>query len=159
MKVQVIDSERSKTMAHRMIDQLPEDGKWKVEVKRAESRRTLAQNRLYWLWVNTIADASGHRIDEIHQALKASFLVPITTVDFKTGEVKELIPTTTTMKVSDMTAYLERIDEWAHQYGIPLVHPDDDYNLAMGIRHAEGSEEAEEDGGGGRSDGDRDETE
>lgn len=48
------------------LSRLECDGKWLVEVKKAEDRRSLAQNRLYWKWLRGLEAQTGFTADELH---------------------------------------------------------------------------------------------
>ena len=120
-----------------------------VDFEDASDRaRTLAQNRLYWLWVQVIADKDGNDKDTQHAMLKRNFLakilcrsngelVPVfdsvknceqymvvTEYDnFALGVAKLL--STTKASVSEMTEYLNDIERFYFSEGLALPVPAD----------------------------------
>lgn len=94
-----------------------------VEIKQYRKNRSMAQHRLYWMWVNTIADAYGFQPDELHDHLKVRFLgVKEVTVFGKTI----LIPkSTTTLSTAEFTEYLNKVEALARELKVILPYPDD----------------------------------
>ena len=46
-----------------------------IEIREAENVRTNQQNKLWWSWMNIIADELGYSKQEIHDILKYKFLL------------------------------------------------------------------------------------
>lgn len=131
-----------------------------VTISKPKSRRSLAQNRLYWgLWLREIAAQTGYSVDEAHEFCKRKFLSRIylagaetpqqerwleaweTVRDLSRGlpaedatearrRVIDLI-STTWATVGQFSAYLTAIDQYFTAHGIPLPHPDDLCYTAM----------------------------
>lgn len=112
------------------LEGLPDDGSYKVEVKKVTSKRSLAQNALYWEWMTIIGDSTGYRKDEIHDLMRYAHLEPITKEVM--GQVITELPSTTKLSTKDFTEYLNLIENWASDMGIVLPHPEDLYYKAMG---------------------------
>ena len=98
---------------------------WHVTIAPFRKRRTLSQNALMWAHLNEIVAAAsqetGNDPDVLHRFFKWKFLPPVV-IEVR-GEVKELEPTTTTLKTVEMSEYMERIRAWcASELG--LVLPD-----------------------------------
>lgn len=112
----------------------------------SDRARTLAQNRLYWLWVQVIADKEGNDKDTQHAMLKRQFLAKIlcrsngelvavfesvkncerymgvTEYDnFAIGVARLL--STTKANVSEMTEYLNDIEQFYYGKGLVLPVP------------------------------------
>ena len=114
----------------------------------SDRARTLAQNRLYWLWVQVIADKKGNSKDYQHAWLKRNFLakilcrsdaelVPVfesvanckahmskTEYDEFALNVAKLL-STTKASVSEMTEYLNDIERFYFSEGLALPVPAD----------------------------------
>lgn len=112
------------------LDSLPQDGTYKVEVKKNTNKRSLAQNSLYWMWLGVIGEATGYRADEMHKLMKYKFLEP-TRYRVMEEDVVEY-PSTTKLNTREFTEYLNLIEMWATDFEISLPHPEDIYYTAMG---------------------------
>jgi hypothetical protein len=107
------------------IMMLPFEKEFIIDVKENRPKRTNAQNRLMWMWLDDIAkkmsDATGYEVDEIHQLFKDSFL------DGKKVKIKGLetsIPSTTELDVKEMGEYLDRIQRFCSiEMGINVPLP------------------------------------
>ena len=98
-------------------------GKWVVEVKRLQDKRTLDQNALYWRWLHIIAQETGNDAEEIHEAIKRKFLAPIYVEVF--GELVDR-RSTTDQSIGDMAALMNKVHAWAHtDLGIHLPLPEE----------------------------------
>ena len=134
MKTFVLAHEIARENLKRYIDSLPLDGKTKVEIKKVTSKRSDAQNRLYWKWVDIMAKELGYTKTEMHETLVQNLLIP---------EVKEVMggkritiwPSTTKMSVKDFMHYLIDVDYFAsNELNITLPRPEDEWLMAMGER-------------------------
>jgi hypothetical protein len=80
MKTIIIDSERQKTFAMNLIQEMPVDGTFTVEIKKTDVSSTARQRRLQWRW-NTEVSQSGLGRDEtkegVHTTAKWLFARPI----------------------------------------------------------------------------------
>jgi hypothetical protein len=78
---------------------------WRIEY--VETKRTLSQNSLYWLFLQVIERETGQPAQEVHEWAKRMFLPP----KFITVQKKELkIPASTTqLSKHEMGEYLDRI--------------------------------------------------
>lgn len=115
---------------------------------KSDRARTLAQNRIYWLWVAYIAQYEGNNKDTQHAMLKRSFLskilcrsspelVPLFESvkncekhmnvaeynNFALGVAKLL--STTKASVAEMTEYLNDIERFYFGKGLALPIPDE----------------------------------
>ena len=94
-------------------------------VKRTE-KRTLAQNRLYHLWLNCISAETGNDVDILAEYFKQKFLGAREKVIC--GENVRVALTTTGLNTEEFKRYLDRIQEWANvEQGIILPNPEDMY--------------------------------
>lgn len=121
-----IDADRSRAVNHIMTLDLRRAQS--VEIKQYRKVRSLAQNRLMWMWINEIAEYTGDDPDDIHEILKRSLLGTIHKEAL--GYSGEVSRSTTQLTTSEMTQYLERIEDTARVAMIKLTKPDD-YKYAM----------------------------
>lgn len=133
MKTFILSSHESKDMAKHFIDRISADGKMQVDIKKVQSVRSIAQNRLYWMWVGIMAEETGHTRKEIHEHLKDEFLQPVITKVF--GKTIQSLPSTKDLKVGEFSTYLEKVEFHAGEFDIRLPKPEDLWNVAMRRRH------------------------
>jgi len=109
------------------IERLPDDKQYIVDIKVKRKRRTIDQNRLYWLWLSCIMDETGQHKDELHEFFKQHFLGVTETWCFNKYQV--FVPSSTTkLDTLEMTHYLERIQQFAlTDLGIVLPNPQDKF--------------------------------
>ena len=94
-------------------------------VKRTE-KRTLAQNRLYHLWLNCISAETGNEVDILAEYFKQKFLGVRERVIH--GDRVRVALSTTELNTEEFKRYLDRIQEWANvEQGIILPNPEDLY--------------------------------
>lgn len=94
-------------------------------VKRTE-KRTLAQNRLYHLWLNCISAETGNEVDILAEYFKQKFLGVRERVIH--GDHVRITLSTTELNTEEFKRYLDRIQEWANvEQGIILPNPEDLY--------------------------------
>ena len=91
-------------------------------VKRTE-KRTLAQNRLYHLWLNCISAETGNEVDILAEYFKQKFLGIRERVIH--GDHVRVALSTTELNTEEFKRYLDRIQEWANvEQGIILPNPE-----------------------------------
>jgi len=99
--------------------------KYVCSIKKHRKKRSIPQNRLYWLWIKAIEDHTGNHKDTIHELLKRKFLK---------WEVKKIeglgtyhIPgSTKNLDTKGFTEYLDKIQLWANNFfGYRLPQPGD----------------------------------
>jgi len=121
---------------------------YEVTVQVHNQTRSIAQNRMMWMWLKLIADYvnehSPEQYDEFgniilysdedfHELFKKTYL-PTKVIDFS-GTVCRVAKSTTKLKTSEFTNYLENIDWYSAKHlGLVLPHPDDLYWAAMGLK-------------------------
>ena len=94
-----------------------------------KSRRSDAQNRLYFAWVDILAKEIGYSKREMHFVLADKFL---TKIEFKTKSGKDIsqIPSTRELNVDEFIDYICEIEMLSGEHGIKLPRTDD-YRIAM----------------------------
>lgn len=104
-----------------------------VSIKQYKPNRSAAQNRIFWKWIQIIADDLGYSKDELHSVLAVKFLgvVEISCM----GENITQPVSTTSLKVKEMADYLTQIEVFAaSELGIVLPNNDDLYFESLGIK-------------------------
>jgi len=129
MKTFVLNG-RNNDVIKNYLKAIPYDGTFKMEIKKVESKRSIAQNSLYWMWLTIIGNEVGYTKDEMHDVLRHTLLQPVITEAM--GKVVEQLPSTTKMKIGEFTEYLTAIEQWSAEMGILLPKPEDVYYTAMG---------------------------
>lgn len=120
---------------------------YEVTVQVHNQTRSVAQNRMMWMWLKLVADYvnehSPEQYDELgniilysdedfHELFKKTYL-PTKVIDFS-GTVVRVAKSTTKLKTGEFTNYLENIDWYSAKHlGLVLPHPDDLYWQAMGL--------------------------
>ncbi len=128
----IIRSQEDKNKALNRISMLAMDKPWQVDIKPYKKNRSLAQNNLYRMWVEVIAEGLGYTHDEMH-AILSNMFGEKETVEFN-GDIVEVIKSTTKLTTKEFTDRLEKVDRWAAgEMGIVLPSPEDIYYTALGI--------------------------
>lgn len=92
-------------------------------VRKKFNKRSLDQNALYWVWMETISDHTGHTPEELHHIFKGRF-APKKQV--KIAETVYNIPKgTSELSKGQMVEYMMAVEAEAGTMGIVLPHPED----------------------------------
>lgn len=94
-----------------------------VEVKVHRPKRSLPQNRLYWMWLRCIKDETGNDEKVLHEYFSQEFLPWSSGTVF--GDYIDICKSTTELNTKEFTDYLERIKEKMLDQGIILPNPGD----------------------------------
>lgn len=109
----------NRELAHQMVDLAP-DGHV-IEVKPA--KRSLEQNRLYWAILTDISEqvvpGKAYEPSVWHEYLRALFLSE-RVMELPDGSIKMLEPSTAELNLSDFSAYVEKVIQWALQHDVKL---------------------------------------
>ena len=156
-KIYVIHSKNEINMVKAFLDAQTKNPLLQVEIKEHKKNRSVAQNSLYWTWVTVISNEFGLLKEDVHYDLKKRILVYIYERDDEgyaamiqavrkvhTEGFKEdaqaladhivKLTSTTNATTKQFTEYLQEIERDMQSKGIALPHPEDRYNIAMGIR-------------------------
>lgn len=93
------------------------------ELKRQREKRTLSQNKLYWLWLGCISDETGDDTSFLHYYYSNRFLPKTEKLIFE--ERFEIIKSTTELDTKEFTTYLERIQQHAAEWNCILPLPEE----------------------------------
>lgn len=100
--------------------------KYAVKVTKKAEKRTLSQNRLYYLWLNCISAETGNDVEDLHEYFKLKFIGIHSRIIYGENVVRTY--STTDLNTEQFTAYLDKVQRWANvEQGIILPNPDDMY--------------------------------
>lgn len=103
------------------------NGRYELQIKRSVKKRSLAQNKLFWLWMACMEQETGQLAQDIHDYYCYKFL-PRDIADLKTGEVVRVGGHTSTLTSEAFTEFLDKIQaDAATELGITLPTPEDEY--------------------------------
>lgn len=112
----------------------------KVEVGEWREKRSLSQNRLYWMWLNEICEQIHKRIGQSHdsETLHEYFKQCYCPQKSKLLGSKEIvIASTTKLDKGEMHFYLNQIEQWCIDRGFRLTTPiDSEYRQIMERQNA-----------------------
>lgn len=111
------------------IDSLPLNGKIEVVIQKYKKRRSNAQNRLMWMWLDIIADFTGDDVEELHKKLKVRWLG--TKTELVEGVMLRFPKSTADLEPWEFSKHLTKIEALARWLELTLPKPDD-YNYIMG---------------------------
>ena len=83
-----------------------------LRVDKYKEKRTLAQNRYYWIICTIVAEETGHDPEEIHQIFKSMFLKTWTKLKHKRIQ---RIQSTTELDTKEFTDYVDKCSRFAGQ--------------------------------------------
>lgn len=97
-----------------------------ITITRRKGKRSLAQNRLMWMWFRCIADQTGNSPQDIHDVYCDKFLrIPIM-IDNKEQYASQ---STSKLNTKEMKDFLDKVQmDAATELGIVLPSPDDNSN-------------------------------
>tara|TARA_Y100000593_G_scaffold52304_1_gene98261 strand:+ start:1449 stop:1829 length:381 start_codon:yes stop_codon:yes gene_type:complete len=82
-----------------------------IEIREARDVRTNQQNKLWWVWMNTIADSIGYSAAEMHDILKYKFLMKEEMIE---GELHQSLKSTTTLTKQEFNKLTNDVLYWAN---------------------------------------------
>ena len=89
-----------------------------LSVRKRRHIRSLSANSYYWaVVIKSISDYSGHTMEEVHESLKAEFLID------RSGGMPH-VRSTTELDVHQFSEYVERCIELASSLGISIPAAD-----------------------------------
>ena len=131
---------RSKDIRHnaaRAVAQIASEPVMSVTIQPHKTGRSVAQNRLLWMWYgeirNHLAETTGEQYqnEDLHEFFKDKFLDrrPVTI----NGDPRVVHGSTSRLNTSDMSEYLNRLDIYcADDLNLQLTHPADLWHESMG---------------------------
>lgn len=80
-----------------------------LELTAQKQTRTARQNRFYWVYLEKIAQVSGHLPEELHNTFKHAFLQK-QTVQGMNGKTFQEAPSTTQLSKKEFSDYIKKIE-------------------------------------------------
>jgi hypothetical protein len=100
------------------------EGKNTIELTKKIYGRSIAQNRLYWLWLSCIQDETGNDKNDLHIYFKEKYLNSKTVNVL--GKFINKSESTKELDTTEMANYLKRIDIFSQtELNIKLLYPED----------------------------------
>lgn len=131
----VIDSIEKRSAAAGHVARLTASPLMAVEIKPHKRSRSVAQNRLYWMWVHVLSDYLGYDEQELHLLFRERFL-GYEPVEIR-GETVHTLKSTTELTVRQFTDYLNRVARLAYYLEVTLPYPDE-AAYALGTENRKG---------------------
>jgi hypothetical protein len=109
-KGQIVFEDKAKFLDD--VSKFDDDIKIVIEIREAKDIRTNAQNRLWWKWIEIIAEELGYADKhEIHDILKYKFLLKEEMID---GEIHQGLKSTTTLTKREFNKLTQDVYFWAN---------------------------------------------
>ena len=89
-----------------------------IRIRKYRKKRSLNQNSLYWMWLQIISENLGYDVEELHDSLKAMFLID-------RSKKIPLVRSTTVLTTIEFGQYLDKVERQAGELGISLPHPEE----------------------------------
>lgn len=93
-----------------------------IRIEKLKSKRSIQQNRYWWLAMTILGNELGYSKEETHELMKFKFLKRERVIE-KTGEILEYIESTTTLSKSDFADMVTDMVRWAASMGIIIPLP------------------------------------
>ena len=85
-----------------------------ITIDKVKSKRTAAQNRLWWMYIGILSDHLGYHKDEMHEICKFKFLKKEKLIE-QTGEILEFVGSTTELSKGEFAEVVDRLRQWADE--------------------------------------------
>jgi len=135
-KTTIIQTESDKQKFIKSLENAIIDKPVLVETSLYKKKRSLAINRLMWMWNGEIQEflkehkGQIYSTDDIHEFM-INLLLPREVVEIN-GKTRVIRAHTSKMNNKEMCLYLETLDHYCgSELGLSLTHPSDLYNEAM----------------------------
>jgi hypothetical protein len=119
-----INTKYDKPNIIKAIQILNEDKSWVIKIEPKKTVRTIASNRLYWLWLACISDETGSDKDELHRYFGDKYLPKVEKIVLY--NIVFVPISTTKLGTIQYKNYLDKIQIFAStELGISLPNPND----------------------------------
>lgn len=103
--------------------ELLSNGQYVISIKRTNTKRSIEQNNLMWMWFECIARETGTNKDDIYMYYCKKFLCKVITIGEK---MEKIYNTSSKLNTEQMTDFLNKIQaDAASEFGIRLPSPED----------------------------------
>lgn len=116
---------RDKAKVIDYITKLADTKKYLIDVKVKREKRSVEQNRLYWLWLTCIQEETGNDKEDLHEFFKQHILGKEEKAIMDGKYSVTVVRSSTSLDTLEMTRYLDRVQQFAHHEGIILPKPED----------------------------------
>jgi hypothetical protein len=97
---------------------------WNISITLLKSKRSIDQNKLYWLWLGAAEKETGNYSNDLHEFFKEKFLG--FTIKKVFGVEVKTINSTTKLNTKEFTEYLDKIHLFiSEEIGLSLPYPED----------------------------------
>ena len=93
------------------VSEFHEGARVVIQVNEAQDVRSNQQNRLWWQWMEIIADELGYNSEEIHEIVKYKFLIYEETIE---GDSHQIIKSTSTLTKKEFNRLTQDVYYWAN---------------------------------------------
>ena len=93
------------------VSEFHEGARVVIQVNEAQDVRSNQQNRLWWQWMEIIADELGYNSEEIHEIAKYKFLIYEETIE---GDPHQIIKSTSTLTKKEFNRLTQDVYYWAN---------------------------------------------
>ena len=101
------------------------NGRYSLVIAKKQRNRSVAQNRLMWLWFTCIAQETGETPERIHDYYCYRY-IPHEITDLSTGQVIKVCGHSSSLTTEAFTNFLNQVQaDAATELGITLPNPDD----------------------------------
>lgn len=99
------------------------NGQYVITIKRMNTKRSIAQNDLMWMWLACIERETGTNKDDVYMYYCKKYLCKVITI----GErIEKIYNTSSKLNTEQMTEFLNHIQQDAlNELGIRLPQPED----------------------------------
>lgn len=102
-----------------------------ITIKKIVAKRSLQQNKYWWVLVKIIADEVDYDKDTLHEILKYKFLKKEFVIE-QTAEVVEYVGSTAKLNKNEYSELIFNLKTWAlDTFGINLPEPGENFNLDL----------------------------
>lgn len=101
-----------------------------IRIEKLKSKRSIQQNRYWWLAMTILGNELGYSKEETHELMKFKFLKRERVIE-KTGEILEYIESTTTLSKSDFSDMVTDMVRWAASMNIIIPLPGEQLETAF----------------------------
>lgn len=128
MRQVIIHGTTQKEHAKKIIDELPDGGKFEVRIQAYRKPRSTDQNALMWKWFEIIGNDIGDSKKGVHDDLVGQLLGYDERVSRITGEVRKDLKETSALSKAEFSRFLDDVYRWAlNDMNIILPLPEDRY--------------------------------
>lgn len=101
-----------------------------IRIEKLKSKRSIQQNRYWWLAMTILGNELGYSKEETHELMKFKFLKRERVIE-KTGEILEYIESTTTLSKPDFADMVTDMVRWAASMNIIIPLPGEQLETAF----------------------------